>query len=214
MAKYFNYFPTTVYNTEDGGALQTITNLTSKFTFANEFKNNSALFYQYAITDGETPEMLAHKIYNSAERHWIILAFNDIFNPTIDWPVEQRSLSNIIDMKYTGSPYANTANGQTGLEWSQSNIHSYYKIESQKNEFSDIPVVSKVQVDVNTYSGLVDSVESYTLQDNTTITISTTKESKTYYDEEIDANEKKRIIKILKPEFVSIVETEFKKVFN
>lgn len=214
MAKYFNYFPKTVYNTEDGGTIQTITNLTSKFTFANEFKNNSALFYQYAITDGETPEMLAHKIYNSPERHWIILAFNDIFNPVIDWPLEQRSLSNLIDIKYTGSPYANTANGQTGLEWSQNNIHSYYKIETQTAEFSDTPVVTKSQIDANTYLGLEESVDSYTLQDNTVVTISTSKQSKTYYDEEIDLNEKKRIIKILKPEFVSVVETEFKKVFN
>lgn len=214
MAKYFNYFPKTIYNTVDGGATQVITNLTSKFTFADDFKNNTALFYEYAVTDGETPEMLAHKIYGSAERHWIILAFNDIYNPTFDWPLEQRNLNDVIDIKYTGSPYANTANGQTGLEWAQENIHSYYKIETQSNEFSNNPVVTKTQIDANTYSGISDETTTYTLQSGATISISTTKESKTYYDYEIDSNEQKRIIKILKPDFVSAVEEEFKKVFE
>jgi hypothetical protein len=214
MAKYFNYFPKTIYNTVDGGATQVITNLTSKFTFADDFKNNTALFYEYAVTDGETPEMLAHKIYGSAERHWIILAFNDIYNPTFDWPVEQRNLNDVIDIKYTGSPYANTANGQTGLEWSQDNIHSYYKIETQTNQFSNIPVVTKTQIDANTYAGISNQTATYTLQSGATISISTTKESKTYYDYEIDSNEQKRIIKILKPDFVSAVEEEFKKVFE
>lgn len=213
MAKYFNYFPQTIYNTEDGGAVQTITNLTSKFSFADEFKNNTALFYEYTVTDGETPEILAHKLYGSAERHWIILAFNDIFNPVIDWPIEQRNLLSVIDLKYTGSPYANTANGQTGLTWSQDNEHSYYKIESQKNSYSDIPIVSKTQIDKTTYQGISGETTSHTLQDNTVITITTSKESKTYYEYEMDKNEAKRIIKVLKPQFVTMVEEEFRKVF-
>lgn len=214
MAKYFNYFPKTIYNTVDNGETETVTNLTTKFSFADDFKDNTAIFYKYAVTDGETPEMLAHKIYGSSERHWIILAFNDIYNPTIDWPIEQRNLNDIIDIKYTGSPYANTANGQTGLEWAQDNTHSYYKIETQKNQFSETPIITKTQIDSNTYSGITNSTASYTLQSGATITIITTKESKTYYDYEIDSNESKREIKILKPEFVSAVEEEFKKVFE
>lgn len=213
MAKYFNYFPQTIYNTEDGGAVQTITNLTSKFSFADEFKNNSALFYEYTATDGETPEILAHKLYGSSERHWIILAFNDIFNPLIDWPLEQRNLNDVIDIKYTGTPYANTANGQTGLTWSQDNVHSYYKIETQKNNYSDIATVSKTQIDKTTYQSFTGETTSHTLQDNSVITITTTKESKTYYEHELEVNEAKRVIKILKPEFVSAVEEEFRKVF-
>lgn len=214
MAKYFNYFPKTIYNTVDNGSTQTITNLTSKFSFADEFKNNSALFYEYAIVDGETPEMLAHKIYGSAERHWIILAFNDIYNPTIDWPIEQRSLNSMIDIKYTGSPYANTANGQTGLEWSQQNERYYYKVETQTNEFSDVLSVTKTEIDFDTYDLIIPETVSYTLQSGDAISISTTRGYKTYYDYEIDINESKRTIKLLKPEFVSVVEEEFKKVFE
>jgi hypothetical protein len=40
------------------------------------------------------------------------------------------------------------------------------------------------------------------------------KETKTYYDFEIEDNEKKRRIKILKPEFVFAVDQEFRRVIS
>jgi hypothetical protein len=41
-----------------------------------------------------------------------------------------------------------------------------------------------------------------------------TKETQSYYQYEVDLNETKRDIKLLKPEFVSAVEKEFKKVIK
>ena len=55
---------------------------------------------------------------------------------------------------------------------------------------------------------------SYTLQDSSTITQAITKEKQSYYDYENELNESKRSIKLLKPEFVSAVEKEFKKVIK
>jgi hypothetical protein len=55
---------------------------------------------------------------------------------------------------------------------------------------------------------------SYTLQDSSTITQAITKEKQSYYDYENELNENKRSIKLLKPEFVSAVEKEFKKVIK
>lgn len=216
MAKYFNYFPQTVYTLQDNAtSVDLVTNITSKFGFEQKFKENTSLYYEYVVTDGETPEILAHKIYGDSEKHWIILAMNDIFSPTTDWPVEQRSLINIIDTKYTGAPYANTANGQTGLEWSQQNYHSYYKIETQTNLLTGEASVHTMQVDSNTYTDLaVSSTTNYTLADNNTISITVERDAKTYYDYEIDMNEQKRKIKILSPQFVPSVDEEFRNVFK
>lgn len=216
MAKYFNYFPETVYTLQDNAtSVDIITNITSRFGFEQKFKDNSSLYYKYVITDGETPEVLAHKIYGDSEKHWIILGMNDIFNPVIDWPVEQRSLLNIIDTKYTGAPYANTANGQTGLEWAQQNYHSYYKIETQTNSATGDTSVSTTQIDSNTYIDLaVAETIQYTLADNNVISITTERDAKTYYDYEIDVNESKRTIKILNPQYVEIVDEEFRNVFK
>ena len=58
------------------------------------------------------------------------------------------------------------------------------------------------------------AANTYTLKDGTTIQVSTTRDAKTYYEYEEELNESKRMIKILKPEFVNAVEEEFKSLFK
>lgn len=213
MAKYFNYFPKTYYAfNEDKNSVSVVTNLTNKFTFEDSFKNNTVLYYQYSVVDGETPEILAHKVYGSAERHWIILAMNDIYNPQMDWPIESRVLHDVIEYKYIGN--ANTANNQTGLEWAQENTHSYYKIETQTDNITQEKYKKVTQIDANTFVTLNTTKTNYTLDSGNTITVDVDKESKTYYEYEIEVNDNKRLIKILKPEFVSAVEEEFHNIFR
>jgi formylmethanofuran dehydrogenase subunit E-like metal-binding protein len=70
------------------------------------------------------------------------------------------------------------------------------------------------QIDANTYANVTTSLNSYTLQDGTTITQRVTKETQSYYQYEVDLNETKRTIKLIKPEFVPAIEKEFKKVIK
>jgi hypothetical protein len=213
MAKYFRYFPKTQYNLdEQSTSLDYVTNIMGKFSFEESFKNNSVIFYKYAVTDGETPEMLAHKFYGSSEKHWIILSLNDIVNPLIDWPINQNSLIKLIDKKY--EQYANTANGFTGLEWARENIHSYFKVETQTNLDTSEKFETTIIIDSNTYANTSSSTSEYTLSNGKRIKVDVVKGLKTYYENEVETNENKRLIKILKPEFVNTVEEEFKKVFE
>lgn len=213
MANYFKFFPQTYYNLEDTkNNVDVVTNIMSKFSFEPSFKNNSVIYYEYVITDGETPEMLAHKIYGSAEKHWIILSLNDIVSPMTDWPLEQRSLIKLIDKKY--EQFANTANGFTGLEWAEQNIHSYFKTETQLDTYTNESVSKTIIIDSDTYSNVTPSSTNYTLQNNNVIRIDVTKGIKTFYEYEMEQNENKRKIKILKPEFVPAVEEEFRRTFE
>lgn len=213
MAKYFNYFPKTFYsNSNNSTSLETVTNILSKFTFEPEFKNNSVVYYEYDIADGETPEMLAHKFYGSPEKHWIILSLNDIVNPQMDWPMNQNSLINFIETKYKSS--ANTQIGETGLEWARQNTHSYYKIEKRTNTRTNSFIQEKIQIDANTYANVASSSSNYTLNDGVVLKKDITKTFITYYEYEIEQNESKRTIKILKPEFAGSVEQEFRRVIN
>ncbi len=77
MAKYFNYFPKTIYNLDNSGSLDSITNLTINFSFDKNILENAVLYYEYDVQDGETPEVVAHKVYGSSEKHWIILKMKD-----------------------------------------------------------------------------------------------------------------------------------------
>jgi hypothetical protein len=58
------------------------------------------------------------------------------------------------------------------------------------------------------------SSSSVTLQSGDVITQTVTKTKKTYYDYEMEENESKREITLLKPEFVSQIEKEFKKIIK
>jgi hypothetical protein len=209
MAKYFNYFPKTVY-TLNSLDVETVTNITSRFGFEQSFKDNSAVYYEYDIQDGDTPEIIATKFYDSPERHWAVLMINNIVDPQFDWPLDQRTIISYINEKYS----ANASVGQSGTTWSQTNIHSYYKVETRTSNSTGSELQSKLQIDANTYANVAATTTNLTLDDGNSITITTTKETKSYYDYEIEQNEAKRTIKLLKPEFVSSIEEELRNVFK
>lgn len=212
MARYFNYFPKTIYSKEvKNQSLDTVTNIIARFGFEESLKTNSTTFYPYEIKDGDTPEIIAKKFYDHQERHWIVLLFNDIVDPQFDWPLQGRVLNEYIDKKYSANNYADTANTSvSGLSWAKSNIHSYYKTVKQVT--IEGTTIEQFQVDANTYANVVTSFAEHTLNDSSTITIEVLKETKSYYDYEDDVNEKKRKIKLIKKEFVPAIEKEFKKV--
>jgi hypothetical protein len=215
MAKFFNYFPKTIYtaNTNVVG-LDTVTNIIARFGFEKTLKENSAAFYKYSIQDSDTPEIIAHKYYEHSERHWIVLMFNDIIDPQYDWPLRYENFINYVDKKYTANGAANTT-VQTGLAWAMTinNVHSYYKIVKRTSADGTV-IEEKLQIDANTYANVGATSSSITLQSGNIITQTVSKEKKTYYEYETDVNEEKRNIILLKPEFVPQVEKEFKKLIK
>jgi len=215
MARFFNYFPKTVYtaNTNSPG-LDTVTNIISRFGFEQKLKDNSAAFYKYSIQDSDTPEIIAHKYYDNSERHWIVLLFNDIIDPQFDWPLRYENFIKFVDTKYTANGAANTT-VQSGLAWAMSvnNVQSYYKIVTRTN-IDNESIVETIQVDANTYVNVATSSSSVTLQSGDVITQTVTKSKKTYYEYEQEENEAKREINLLKPEFVPQIEKEFKRVIK
>jgi hypothetical protein len=52
------------------------------------------------------------------------------------------------------------------------------------------------------------------LASNNTIRIQISKQTQSHYDYELELNESKRRIKLLKPEFVTSVEEEFRRVIR
>jgi len=237
MAKYFRYFPKTIYNLDGSNSLDTVTNLTASFSFDKSLAENSVAYYQYTVPDGETPEIVANKFYGASEKHWIILKMNNIFDVKTDWPLEQRVLNEVIRSKYANNWITETIemtdeegnlfvaeNGESliyetgkerdGLEWAIINNHSFYKIETRLFPVTGEKTIDKLQITEEDYNNLVEENASYTLSDGNTLTVSTTKTRMSFYDYEVEGNDAKRIIKILKNEFVSTVDQEFIEVIS
>ena len=215
MAKYFNYFPKTIYSNNDtSNGLDSVTNIIARFGFEQSLKNNSSAFYKYQIQESDTPEIIAHKYYGSAEKHWIVLLFNDIIDPQFDWPLKYDVLIDFVDAKYTANGAANTT-VQSGLAWAMStnNVQAYYKIVT-KTDIDNVTLIEKIQVDANTYANVATSSSTITLQSGDTITQTITKSKKTYYDYEMEENESKRDITLIKNNFIPQIEKEFKRIIN
>ena len=213
MAKFFNYYPKTFYTSNNNSTgIDTVTNIIARFGFENKLKENSSAFYKYTIKDSDTPEIIAAKFYDNVERHWIVLLFNDIIDPQYDWPLKSDTLIKYINTKYSTVEYANTANTLvTGLSWAQniSHVQAYYKIITRTSADST-EIEETITVDANTYANIVATSTSYTLNNASSITETISKLTKTYYDYEVDLNEAKRSINLLKPEFLNDIEDEMK----
>lgn len=98
---YFDQFPLTYYTLDDKTTVQVIRNILLRVVFNDEIKNNLSIFDEYDVTDGETPEIVASKVYGSSQYHWIILHMNDIIDPRFDWPLSTYNLIKYCQGKYT-----------------------------------------------------------------------------------------------------------------
>lgn len=213
MSRYFTNFPKTAYSFNDGASVDVVNNLTVKVGFSSEFKNESSVYEEYLISDGDTPESIAYKLYGISERHWIILSYNDIMDPLIDWPIEGRALHNIVDNKYSSVAYANTANtGISGSQWAKQNVKEYYKTETYTELTTHVKTENKIVINYSDYANLTSQSVTYTLKDGSKTTKTIDRSYITYYDYEFELNDKKRLIKIPKNEFINAIETEFNKL--
>lgn len=219
MAKYFNNFPKVDYALETPNQFDFVTNITSRFGIDEKTKDNATVYYQYSIEDGETPEIISAKYYDSPEKHWIILAMNDIVDPQFDWPLSYAQFNEYVNTKYSANNYADTANTSIpGLSWAQNlnNVQSHFKVVTQT--VGNTITIKKYKVDANTYAnntimGLTPG-DTYTFPDDTTVTIKVTKETQNYYDYEKEINENKRDIKMLRPEYVNVLENQLISIFE
>lgn len=100
---YFDQFPQTYY-TFDNVSAQLITNFMARVQISDELKSNVMLYDPYTLVDGDTPEIVAYKVYGDASLHWIILLTNEIINPRYDWCLSQEDLLVYVKDKYGADP--------------------------------------------------------------------------------------------------------------
>lgn len=187
----------------DGGvSYNQITNLLKRVKYIDDLRNNSIMYYEYEIQDGERPDVIAHKIYGDSEKHWLILYVNDIIDIRSQWPLTYEEFKNYIIDTY-GS-----------LSAAKSQIHGYFKTEKTTILNSDdTSRTVKTQIDFSTYSALTALTENRQVG-NFTYQYKLTKISQTKYDYENELNESKRNIILLKPDYVPSVMTNLTNLLN
>lgn len=206
---YFNTLPKIITPDENGNSIL-LTNLVTRARLIEQLQNNPMLFYEYAIQDGDTPEIIAEKYYGDPFRYWIILLSNEIFDPLWDWPLSDQMFLQYIDTKYATE--AEDA-GQTPFVYTNTTIYKYEKIITTTNSVSGDENVVKVSITQTQYNALSPSSTTFSLPDGI-CTIDITKEQITIFDYESDLNQSRRQIKILNNSYVDEMERVFKDVMG
>jgi hypothetical protein len=196
--QYFDSLPKIVHINEFGVS-KVMTNIMARVSIIPQILNNPAIYYEYDIQDGDTPEIIAHKYYGDSYRYWLVMFANQLMDPQWDWPLSGNELGAYLVKKY-GENY-NT----------YSEIHHYEKILTQFDYGTNTTTTNKVTVSEDIYNAIVPQTNYFSLPTGD-VSIAVDKSAVSVYDYELDLNEQKRNIKILNAAYVNKVEEEFKKL--
>lgn len=197
MPRYFKEFPKLLYTRD--GVTNLVTNLLTRIATVKGEIDTSALYYQYNIKDGDTPEIIASKYYGDAELHWVVLVFNDIIDPFYDWPMEYQQFIKFLTDKY-GSPAT-----------AQSTIHHYEKIIQTTDKQSNEITTTIYTIDLESYNDLPAEPTEFI---NSMVKEITSRRIVYSYDYEEELNESKRQINLVRKELVGIVKDQFKQLMS
>jgi hypothetical protein len=181
---YFQYFNFTISNDT------IIRNLLNRAKIIDmDIVLKTKLYTPYFIKDGERPETIAETYYGSTAYFWIILFTNNIENIYEGWPRTQEALDEYITYKYRT------------LEEANLKIHHYEDGEGNwiiSSEWDNWITL------INSNNGEMTGID-YTIEGITEISC---------YDYEVNLNEEKRIINLIRPQYLSQIVEEFQNIFK
>lgn len=199
MSKYFSKYPKIIYNN------QVVTNILTRVKL--DYSKNSSMFYDYTVKEGETPEIIAFNKFGDAEKHWVILVINNFMDPQFSFPLTNSQFNSYLNKKYKNFG---------GVAYTQGTLNPepfrYRKIITIKDlSLNTLPVIEKYYIDQATYANtgfFTSSTKDGLIQ------YSEDKEAITIYDYELEKNEKNRIIKLVRPELVSMIQQQFERLMD
>jgi len=97
---YFDSFPVIRYGSTDG-TIKNVTNLLRRVAIRSKLKTNVSFFDTYDVKNGETPEIIADKLYDDPKLHWIIMLVNNVTDRYHDWPMSEQQFNSYLNEKYS-----------------------------------------------------------------------------------------------------------------
>ena len=93
-------FPTIEYDSVGNGEFKDVKNLLRRVALNTKVKTNALLYDTYDVKEGETPEIIADKLYDDSELHWVIMLVNDITDRYHQWPMRYSQFLQYVNDKY------------------------------------------------------------------------------------------------------------------
>ena len=203
---YFKTLPKIITPDQNGYPIL-MTNLLARSTIVQELLNNPMQFYEYAIQEGDTPEIVAEKYYGDPFKYWIVLFSNQILDPVWEWPMAYATFLEYLDLKYATE--AADAD-KTPFEYTNTTVYEYKKIITTIDVYTRTETIKDVSITQSDYNTLTESTTTYDIPGGTSCIVSITKNIVTLYDYEEELNESRRQIKLLNNTYAGEMERQLK----
>lgn len=139
---YFEEFGKFTYPFKINGKTEykIVSDITQNVRVRTEILANITLYDEYDIKDGETPEIIAEKVYGSPLYHWVVMLCNQRYDYINDFPLSSYNLEQHITEKYgSGNEYdthhyVDTNGNIVDSSNSQATSISNYQYEDDENE--------------------------------------------------------------------------------
>jgi base plate wedge protein 53 len=106
MIQYFSKLPKILYDVNGDGIERLIASVIHRERLRKVIQDNAAVFYQYTVKDGETPEVIAAKYYENPALHWLVMLSNDMIDRYYAWPMSDSQFNLTMEKQYGNLPYA------------------------------------------------------------------------------------------------------------
>jgi hypothetical protein len=199
--RYFNSIPK-ISTSDNSGNSIVLTNLLARVDIKQSLLRNPALYYQYDLQEGDTPEIVAAKYYGDSYRYWLVLYANESMDPEWDWPLSSSQFDVYLKDKYGNIAYTT------------STVQEYRKTTSTIDSTTLEESTETIVIDEITYDNLVTGTTSQTFGSGATVTQTVTKSAVSIYDYELEKNESKRKIYLINSIYTSQIETQFKSLMG
>ena len=169
---------------------QTVKNIFKRAVIRNDIFDEVVAFTKYSVQGDERPDQVAYNFYRDAGLDWVVLTTNNIVHVRDEWPMGERDFLTYVNAKYTSEEL--------------SNIHHY-----------ETKLIRDSRGRLIQPEGLtVPAGHSVSFLDNGVLRTESQLTSFNFLEHEINLNDAKRNINILKSEYLSLFLEDFAEIMD
>ena len=169
---------------------QTVKNIFKRAVIRNDIFDEVVAFTKYSVQGDERPDQVAYNFYRDAGLDWVVLTTNNIVHVRDEWPMGERDFLTYVNVKYTSEEL--------------SNIHHY-----------ETKLIRDSRGRLIQPEGLtVPAGHSVSFLDNGVLRTESQLTSFNFLEHEINLNDAKRNINILKSEYLSLFLEDFAEIME
>ena len=165
-----------------------VKNLFRRVKLRDDLQNVFTLFNKYEIDEGERPDTVAEELYGSADLDWVVMLTAGIINVRDQWPLSNFELYRYAENKYGEN--LNTVSFWETTEVKDSKGRLILPKGKVVNENFTIPNPDSPSQNLNPTTGISN------------------------YEYEVRKNEEKRLIYILKPEYLQLYLGDMRRIMQ